>query len=290
MKILVTGANGFVGRELVCSLKRTRHKIYALDLEGEKDFLPGTFEEFYVQDITKEFSFNRTFDIVFHFAACNLTHVGRTDYQTYYDVNVRGTKNLIESSDIRKLVFLSTTKVYETRGVEIDESSPVSPVNDYEKSKLEAEYICRKYFSHDDLTIFRAVNIVGERQAEKAIIPVFFKNAMSGKPLEIIGSGQTKIQLLYIRDLINVFMRILRKSSGCGVINLANQEAIGILELAEKIISICGSKSRIICNHNNDIIFSKISAEKAKNVLGWQAAVSTDEILRNMLAFYKKNE
>jgi nucleoside-diphosphate-sugar epimerase len=291
MNILVTGANGFVGRALIRSLKKTQHEIYALDLEYKKDYLPVVSKQFYVQDITREFSIDQSFDIVFHLAACNLTHVGKTHYQTYYDVNVQGTKNLIKSSKIKKFVFLSTTKVYKIKGKEIDELSPVSPLSSYEKSKLEAENICRQYFSYDDLTIFRSVNIVGEGQAEKAVIPIFFKNAMSGRPLEIIDSGKTKAQLLYIEDLVYAFMHILANNDvGYGIVNLAGEETIEIRELAEKIIRICDSKSKIICNKNEDIIYSNILTEKAKNVLGWQATVLIDEILIRYFNFCRTNE
>lgn len=288
MNILITGVNGFVGRALIRSLKETQHKLYALDLEDKKDFLPGVFEKFYAQDITSKFSIDQPFDIVFHLAACNLTHVGKTDYQAYYDVNVQGTKNLIQSSKIKRLVFLSTAKVYESKGEKIDELSPVSPLNSYEKSKLEAEDICRKYFSDDNLTIFRSVNVVGEGQAEKAVIPVFFKNAMSGRPLEIVGSGRTKVQLLYVQDVVNALMLILKKEGGCGIVNLAGEEAVEVLELAERIVSICGSTSKIICNNTDDVIYSKVLAEKAKNILAWQATVSVDEILQRYFDFCQK--
>ncbi|HOW35831.1 MAG TPA: NAD(P)-dependent oxidoreductase [Candidatus Omnitrophota bacterium] len=289
MNILVTGANGFVGQELIRILAKTQHRICGLDLEPGKAVLPKIFEKFYVQDITKKFNLNQSFDVVFHLAACNLTHVGKADRQKYYDVNAEGTKNLIESSKIRKFVFLSTAKVYQLLPGEINEASPVSPLSDYEKSKLEAEDVCRQYFSDDDLTIFRSVNIVGERQAEKAVIPVFFKNALAGKPLEIIGSGRTKAQLLYIEDLLDAVTLILNREKGCGIVNLAGEESIEILKLAEKVIDICRSASKIICTNTDAVIFPEISAEKIKRILGWQAKISVDEMLKRYFNFLRNN-
>jgi len=279
MDILVTGANGFIGRTFIPALLDQKHKVFALDIV-EADGLSQDIEKFYLQDITKEFKLNRDFDVVFHLAACNLTHIGKVDYNTYFDVNVRGTENLIKSTDIENFVYLSTTKVYEKKGELIDEQSPLSPIHDYEKSKLEAEDICKKYFKKESLTIFRSINIVGEEQPQKAVLPVFFKRAMQNQPLEIIGSSKTKVQLLYIKDVIKAFCLLLEKGKSVGITNLSCEETIELIDLARKVIKICNSSSKLICCDESEVHCPRIDVKKANDLLGWQAETSIDEILK----------
>ncbi len=290
MNILITGVGGFIGRNFLQRLKKTSHKVFALD----KHLLPNDeilgIEEFYQQDITQPFKIDQPFDIVFHLAACNLTNVGEAQYDTFYEVNVKGTSHVIRAVDAKQFVFLSTTKVYKNNGEKITESSPISVKKHYERSKYEAEEVCQKIVPADGLTILRSVNIVGEGQAPKAILPVFFKNAISDRPLCIIGSGQTKLQLLSVEDLIGVFECLIAKPGGYGVVNIAGRDVVTLKKLAGRIIRYTGSGSRIHCPDNNTMIFSKVTTQKAKEILNWEARVSLDEILRKYYKFVAVNE
>ena len=94
------------------------------------------------------------FDFVFHFAAVNQTHIGKKTYSIYHKVNVLGTENVIKALNFDKFVFMSSAKIYEMNGVKIDESSPVLPIAEYEKSKLEAEKVCKNNIKKDGLAIY----------------------------------------------------------------------------------------------------------------------------------------
>ena len=182
--VLVTGANGFVGRALVQRLIADGHMVSGLDMAPDPVLVPG-LQRFYAQDIGLPFDIAQPFDFVFHLAARNITHVGALDYAELQRVNVAGAQNVMRAVTAPDFVFMSTSKVYQQAGQPIDESSPTAPLADYERSKLEAEHALAALFAGQRLTIFRAVNIVGRGQAEKALVPVLFANAYAGRSLDI---------------------------------------------------------------------------------------------------------
>jgi nucleoside-diphosphate-sugar epimerase len=283
--ILVTGANGFIGRALINGLKQRHHNIFALDHVPRPRSEDQHVAKFYPQDITKPFKIDHPFDHVFHLAALNVTHVDKAEYQEYYRVNVQGTKNLIKAIRTGKFVFMSTAKVYQQRDGLINEGSAVRPEGDYERSKWEAEEICRKHFPNKNLTIFRAVNVVGPGQADKAVIPIFFKKALNNEPLEIIYSPQTSLQLLDIGDLVEAFYLLLENKQGGGIFNLSPEENITLAELAQRIISICHSKSPVHFGNDPKGTFSKVTSQRGQEVLGWKAKATIGDILRNYYDF-----
>jgi len=290
MNILVTGACGFIGRTLISSLQKSSHHIFALDRKSPADDFSKTVKNFYTQDITKEFAIKESFDCVFHLAACNVTHIDKADFKTYHEVNVLGTEHVIRAAKTKHFIFLSTAKVYNPQNQPVNEASPIGPLGDYEKSKLEAEDVCHQYFPDENLTIFRAVNIVGPGQAEKAVIPVFFKNAYRGEPLRIIASPKTLLQLLSVKDLMEVFGCLIQHKTGCGTANLSSDETVSLEKLAEEIIAVTGSASNIEhVSKTAEPVFTKVLSRKAKDVLGWQARVSITEILKDCHAYYSKH-
>ncbi len=286
MNILVTGAAGFIGKALIRELGRSSHNIFGLDNKDDGQVSIGSsLKQFFRQDLTSPFRLDIPFDYVFHLGALNVTHVGKAEYPAYNRVNVQGTENLIKAVQTRKFVLMSTVKIYKKQKGLVDEEATVDPAGDYERSKLEAEKVCRKYFDERDLTIFRCVNIVGPGQAPKAVIPVFFKKAMRDEPLDIIYSVHTSLQMLYIGDLLRAFGLILKKKQGLGVINLCPEEMITLGKLAEEIIAICHSKSSIRFSSDEPVALTKVVSLKARTALGWQAQVSIKDILKKYYEF-----
>lgn len=291
MNILVTGATGFIGRVWIHALGQTSHVVFGLDHKEDSEvFQESSLKRFFRQDFTKSFRLDIPFDYVFHLGALNVTHVGKAEYPTYHRVNVEGTENLIKAVHTRKFVFMSTAKVYQKREGAVDEGSPIEPGGDYERSKLEAEHICRRYFKEEDLTIFRSVNVVGPGQAEKAVIPVFFKRAVHNEPLDILYSTHTPLQMLYVGDLMRAFNLLLEKDRGLGVVNLCCEETITLGELAKEIVAVCHSRSPVRFDSDEAVAVMKVVSEKARVVLGWQAQVSVKDILRKYHEFFCANK
>lgn len=280
MKILITGANGFVGKTLVKRLIASEHEIYVLDIDLDgfeyMDKVKGCFQ----QDISEAFKLEEDFDFVFHLGAYNVTHVGETSSDKYKSVNVEGTANLLGSANIRNFVFLSSIKVYDHTCSCIDEDAPIAPVNAYEKSKLEAEKICSERFSGENLYIFRSVNIAGPGQFEKALVPVLFKNAISGQPLDVFAPRKSIIHLLYVEDICDLFEGMLNDRAKGSIYNLSSKEDICLDELAELIVEITNSKSEILLNNDSPVIGSKIIIDKVRKDLDWTPKTDVKEILK----------
>ncbi len=275
-KILVTGANGFVGRALCRRLIKLGHQVYGLDCN---DPLVEGFVSFYCQDITKAFEIKENFDFVFHLAAHNVTYVGNPEANLYHRVNVVGTQNVLKAVKTDHFVFLSTTKVYLAEGKLIDEDSPILPLQEYEKSKLAAEEVCRKSLDPANLLIFRCANIVGQGQPQKAVIPVLFKKALATETMEIFVPRGLVLQFLFLEDLLNALVKVVEKENLSGVYNLAGDEHIRLDQLAQMIKEICHSTSAIDFTDESVPAFSPISSFKAEKALGWTAKTTIKEIL-----------
>ena len=166
---------------------------------------------------------------------------------TYETINVRGTENVLKSAPCR-ILFLSTAKVYKNEGRPVTEDSSLLPANEYEKSKLAAESVCAKIFKGENLCMFRSVNIVGSGQPEKAVIPVLFKKAMSGEPLEIFGARESFLQFVFVEDAVEAFLKVCERDGVCGVFNLASRDNIPD-ELARDIKRLCRSHPKFISQY-----------------------------------------
>jgi len=280
VKILVTGANGFVGKALVKRLIASEHDIYVLDINFEGFEFINEVKGCFQQDISRSFKLEENLDFVFHLGAYNVTHVGETSSDKYHSVNVEGTANLLGSANIRNFVFLSSIKVYDNTCARIDEDAPLAPVNGYEKSKLEAEKICTEKFSGENLYIFRSVNIAGPGQFEKALVPVLFKNAISGQPLDVFAPRKSIIHLLYVEDICDLFEELLSDRAKGSIYNLSSKEDVCLDVLAAMIVKITNSKSEILLKNDSPVIQSKIIMDKVRKDLGWTPKTDIKEILK----------
>ena len=283
--VLVTGANGFVGRALVQRLIADGHMVSGLDMAPDPVLVPG-LQRFYAQDIGLPFDIAQPFDFVFHLAARNITHVGALDYAELQRVNVAGAQNVMRAVMAPDFVFMSTSKVYQQAGQPIDESSPTAPLADYERSKLEAEHALAALFAGQRLTIFRAVNIVGRGQAEKALVPVLFANAYAGRPLDIFAPKTSMLQLLHIADMTAACAALIACGGRSGTFNLAPAAAIRLDTLAERIVQLARSQSPIHYSNTSAVQYSPVLAEKAARQLLWSPAASIDNILQECQLAY----
>ena len=272
-KVCLTGAGGFIGRVLAQRLARAGCDVLALSSQQ--------------QDITRPFAIEGEFDCAIHLAAYNITHVGPADKNMYRQVNVEGTRNVLRAVKAKRFIFLSTAKVYKNEGRVLTEDSPIIPQGDYAASKWQAEEICREHAQSKALTIVRSVNVVGEGQAVKAIIPVFFEQACRNEPLRIAGSSRTWLQLLYVEDLVDLFEALVRQDGFSDVLNAAPREKITLGALARDIVRLTGSSSIIEGTDQGDVPFAEVLADKAGSALGWQAKTSVAEVLQRYNAYYR---
>ncbi len=278
MNVLITGINGFVGGYLFSRLKSDGHKIYGLGRE-----LPSRYDldGYYTVDITKKFQLDREFDFVIHLAALNRTNIGAgIDSRIFSQVNVEGTKNLIESCRYSKFIYISTAAVYAREGKIITEESPVVPEGNYAKTKYEAELLCQSLIPCKKLMILRPVNISGAGQKNIAAVPLFFDRAERHEALELFVSPSKIIQLLDVTDFTQAISQCLDYFCS-GIFNLAPEDSMTMLQLINKIRKLCNSKSSLVIKEVKEEAPSLICAEKARQKLYFQASKSMKHILED---------
>lgn len=286
-KILITGANGFVGQALLRRLAEAGYELYGLGMQNSLPHMRLYYTKFFVQDITCPFVIDENFEVVFHLAALNLTHIGQKNNKLYEAVNIEGTKNVITAVNTEKFVFMSSSHIYSSQKGKINEMASVNPRTDYAKSKLKGEIICRKYFNMQDVIIVRPVNIIGPGQPLKAAVPLFIHNAIKGIPIEVFTSRKTKLQLLYLDDVIEFFINILGKKALSGVFNLAPQGGIEMDRLVGQIITLTHSDSLVNYSNNDTPMQFDISSQKASELLQWRPQTDVLQMLKNILLMVK---
>ncbi len=195
MKILVTGASGFVGKDLVKKLKKQKHKIIEFNSsDGNNIFDKKKLDEKM-----------KNIDIVIHLAA-KLDG----DEKEILKTNVDGTKNVIDiaiKNNVKKFILISSTGVYGNTKSLVNEDSEKNPENTYEKSKLSAENIVLSYREKINVNILRSAMIFGPNKYWNNL----FKILKKGFPLPC--SGNNTFQIIYVKDLVNAIILLTKKGS-----------------------------------------------------------------------------
>lgn len=295
--ILITGSNGFIGKSIIEKFDKNHknhYNIFALDYENEFTGNISMIIEYYKVDISKPFKLNENFDVIIHLAALNQTNINCDfSYNDYNTINVIGTKNLIASCNFNKFIYFSTANLYDRDNNDLNgitENSPIKPKSYYEKSKYNAELICKEFIDNNKLVILRPVNIVGIKQKNKALIPFCFSNAMKNENINIFVPINRKMQILSTKDIFSALLSIIEMDSINGIFNLSSSEYIEIAQLVQRIVNLCNSKSQItFSNVNKDNEFI-INSCKANKTLNWKETSSINSILSDYLKGIKEIE
>jgi len=263
-KILVTGGAGNIGGSLVNRLVQNPDNFVVVSdnlLTGSVDKLPSaSFSnwKFVKSDVNdyrdiSAIMLAHNFDYVFHYAA--VVGVKRTlaNPKLVLD-DIEGVKNVLNLSKntaVRRVFFSSSSEVY-GEPVEIPQFEDTTPLNSrlpYAIVKNVGEAFFKSYHQEYglDYTIFRFFNTYGPRQSIDFVISKFIEMATSGKEITIYGDGSQTRTFCYIDDNLDTIEQILNTGDYINdVINIGSDEEITVLELAEKVIKIFNSTSRIV--------------------------------------------
>ncbi len=199
MKILVTGSEGFVGKQLVSELKKKGHKVDGFDSALGNDIL----------DLAQLKKVAKGKNAVFHLAAV----LDETKPKQMLEVNVKGTENVVDASakaGVEQLIYLSTVGVHARVKGLVDEHSAIEPETMYETTKARGEKIVWESQEMLPITILRSALVLGPNRYWKGIAK------LAKKKFPLIGSGKNLFQTIYVKDLVSALLFVLGKSECSG--------------------------------------------------------------------------
>ncbi len=302
MKILLTGGAGFIGSHLCDLLLEKGHYVICVDnlLSGDikniKHNMQNKRFEFIKHDVVRPLKIAGRIDFILHFASL----ASPVDYLNYpletLDAGSAGTKNLLELAKKKKAKFLlaSTSEVYGDPEVSPQNEgyfgnvSIIGPRSVYDEAKRFAEALTSAYKREKlvDTKITRIFNTYGPRMAldDGRVVPNFIKQALTGQPLTIYGDGSQTRSFCYISDLISGIYKMMY-AKVMGPINLGSPKELQIIDFANLIIKLSGSRSKIVHKPlpQDDPKQRRPDITKAKTELEWSPVVGLEEGLRKTI-------
>jgi len=313
--VLITGATGFVGTWLAKALIDRGANVIAF----VRDEIPnapvrtmGIFEKIGAivpGDITDYASVKRVFaeydiDTVFHLAAQTLVGVAKESPTTTFDVNIRGTWNILEaartSGKVKRMVVASTDKVYgEPIKLPITEDHPLLASYPYDASKVAVEALARTYAVtyEQSVAITRCCNIYGGGDMNfSRIIPGTIKSVLDGQNPVIRSDGTPVRDFIHVDDAVSAYLTLAEQIGKQGVtgeaFNFGSNAPINMLDLTKKIIEASGRtqlKPDVQGTRKPDAEIDRqyLSAAKAERMLGWKPQVKLEAGLKDTIAWYE---
>jgi NAD dependent epimerase/dehydratase len=314
-KVLVTGADGFIGSHLVEELVRAGKKVKAFVYYNS--FNSWGWIDTLDQEIVKELeifsgdirdpngvrSAVKDTNMVYHLAALIAIPFSYHSPDSYIDTNVKGTLNVMQACkdfELDRVLVTSTSEVYGTaQYVPIDEKHPRQPQSPYSASKIGADCIAESFYRsfNTPVTIVRPFNTFGPRQSARAIIPTIISQLLNQVETLKLGDLFPTRDLLYVKDTVNAFIEIGKTSSLIGEdCNIATNGEISIGDLAEKLIAMLSPGTKIIQEEErlrpekSEVYRLWGSADKLKQYTSWSPKYTFDEALKNTVDWFRNPE
>ncbi|MCM1326540.1 MAG: NAD-dependent 4,6-dehydratase LegB [Bacteroidales bacterium] len=313
-KILVTGADGFIGSHLTEELVKKGYRVKAFVLYnsfntwGWLDTLPkeilDEIEIFQgdVRDPNGVKEAMKGVDAVFHLAALIAIPFSYHSPDTYVDTNIKGTLNVLQAArelHTKRVLVTSTSEVYGTaQYVPIDEKHPFQGQSPYSATKIGADRLAESFYRSFNLpvTIVRPFNTYGPRQSARAVIPTIITQLLAGKEEIKLGSLTPTRDFNYVKDTANGFIEIYRSDKTVGEeINVATQKEISIGQLAEELIRQINPKAKIVCDEQrlrpekSEVNRLLGCNQKIRELTAWKPMYTFEQGLSETIAFLKDN-
>lgn len=295
MKILVTGADGFIGSHLTEALVRAGHDVRAFVLYNSFNSwgwldhcaadVKGKFETFAgdIRDPNGVRTAMKDCDAVLHLAALIAIPYSYHSPDTYVETNIKGTLNIVQAArdlGVTKVVHTSTSEVYGTaRFVPITEDHPLQGQSPYSASKIGADQIAMSFHTSfgTPVATLRPFNTYGPRQSARAVIPTIITQIANGKRQIKLGAVRPTRDFNFVADTVAGFMAALNSDRSIGeVINIGSNFEISIGDTARAIAEVIGVEIEILTDEQrlrpekSEVERLWASNDKARELLAWR--------------------
>ena len=313
-KVLVTGADGFIGSHLTESLLAKGYEVKAFayynsfNTWGWLDTLPkeklDQIEVFTgdIRDPNGVRTALKGTDAVFHLAALIAIPFSYHSPDSYVDTNIKGTLNVLQAArdlDLQRVLVTSTSEVYGTaQYVPIDEHHPFQGQSPYSATKIGADRLAESFYRSFGLpgSIVRPFNTYGPRQSARAVIPTIITQLLAGKEEIKLGSLTPTRDFNYVKDTAAGFIAIAESDRTVGEeINIATQQEISIGDLAKEIISQINPNASIVCEEQrlrpekSEVNRLLGSNEKIKALTDWKQQYTFAQGIQETIAWLREH-
>ncbi len=311
-KVLVTGADGFIGSHLTEELVRAGQEVKAFvyynsfNSWGWLDSLPPEILkeiEIFAGDIRDPNGVRTAMqgrEVIYHLAALIAIPFSYHSPDAYVDTNIKGTLNVLQAArdhQPERVLITSTSEVYGTaQYVPIDEKHPYQGQSPYSATKIGADRLAESFYRSFQLpvTIVRPFNTYGPRQSLRAVIPTIITQLLSGCQTIKLGALSPTRDFNYVKDTVAGFMAIAAAEKAIGEeINIATGQEISIGQLAEELIRQINPQAGIVCDEErlrpekSEVNRLLGSNEKIKAMTGWQPRYDLAAGLAETIAFFR---
>jgi len=313
-KVLVTGADGFIGSHLVERLLDEGAEVRAFvyynsfnhwgwlnafpkDRLKEIDVFTGD-----IRDSNGVLEATKDVDIIFHLAALIGIPFSYHSPDSYVDTNIKGTLNVLQAAkrwQIEKIVHTSTSEVYGTaQYAPINEEHPINPQSPYAATKSAADSLALSFYRSFDLpvTILRPFNTFGPRQSARAIIPTIISQICSSKTSIKLGNLDAIRDFNYVTNTVDAFIKVAESQNTIGeVLNTGSNTEVSIGELVEMVQSIMQKEVKVVVEkerlrpEKSEVGRLICDSTKIYGACGWKSQISLEEGLKLTCAWIKEN-
>ena len=323
--ILVSGGAGFIGSYLVETMVNRENKIIIIDnfnncyepavKERNIQEIFKTMKErnidndhikIYRGDIRDSNFVNDVFnnnhiDIVIHLAAMAGVRPSIENPKEYYNVNVNGTLNLLESckdTNVKKFIFASSSSVYGNNiKVPFSESDPVDiPISPYAATKKAGELLCHTYYHLNDMSVacLRFFTVYGPRQRPDLAIHRFTKLIFNGEEIPFYGDGETKRDYTYIDDIIEGILKTIewinKDEKQFEIFNLGESTTITLNTMVKTLENVIGKKAILnpLPMQPGDVMSTFADISKSNKIIGYYPKTNFEEGIIKFVKWYKE--
>jgi len=283
-KVLITGSEGFIGKSIK-SLLASNENDYELFTPNKK--------ELHLFDFTQVKGYLNTAkpDVVIHCAAVLPSKAGE---QSSKEGTIRIDSNIVNAvidyNKNLKLIYCSGCSLYKNNGQLLDESNELFSLNPYLEAKIAGEKLISESLLNS--VILRIAAPYGFQQKIQTVIHIFVKRAITDNNIEIFEEGLRVQNFTNVKDVSKAIAEAI-KTDKVGTYNICSDRSITMKELAEKIISLSNSKSKIVYKPNikdkDDTKVLNLDNSKAKHVLKWKPTVTIEEGIIELINEYRNN-